>query len=93
MSHSMMTPHQVNTLHQVHEKGAIAGYLVWCRDINQVIFYNAQLLFDLRPGKSLVPSEGFNLGPCERMQLDLLFGAGELSMDAIPGTVVPGTSI
>jgi Recombination protein U len=72
IAHSDLTTHQVNTLSQVQESGAIAGYLVWHRPINQVVFYEAKKLFELRPRQSLGIMEGKSIGPCEKINLDLL---------------------
>lgn len=72
VSHSMLTEHQVSSLYRIQEKGCRAGYIVWHRDINRVVFYSAEIMFKLRRGESLGPDDGLILGPCESFSIERL---------------------
>lgn len=72
ISYSMLTEHQVHMLHRIHMQGKSAGYLVWHREIDEIRFYNAKLLFDLKPLHSIDVKEGLFLGKISNFDLSLI---------------------
>lgn len=61
-SHSTITPHQMNALHEFECQGIHAGYVIWYRGSDQVSFVKASTLRALRPRCSLKPDDGLLLG-------------------------------
>lgn len=73
ISYSMLTRHQIVSLHDIMITGNNSGYLCWHRTINEVVFYHAFLLTGLRPKESLAYTDGLLLGPIESFDLNKLF--------------------
>lgn len=71
--HSQVTWHQVQKLYERHRRGHIAGYLVFFAGLDQVVFFTADKLDSLAPGKSLKPSDGKMLGSMVSFSLKLIF--------------------
>jgi len=61
-SYSMITQHQANSLVSIYDKKVMAGYLVWFREHDQVVFYSADQLYHLKARESLKNSDGLVLG-------------------------------
>lgn len=76
-SYSMLEQHQVHALLKIHDHNVSAGYLVWYRKKNEVIFYRASLLYHLKPNDSLNPESGINVGVGENFNLNLILGTAK----------------
>jgi len=61
-AYSSITPHQIEILKRLTLKGATAGYIVYFRPFNKVIWFSASLLYELNSGESLKPEQGILLG-------------------------------
>lgn len=72
-SYSEIKQHQADSLMLAFDSGVNAGYLIYYRDKNEVIFFNAKQLKELRPRSSLKKAEGLLIGDNQSMNLDLLF--------------------
>ena len=59
---SMIKEHQVNDLRDFESIGHIAGYCVYFRNKNKVVFFKASQLFELSRGESLTDEDGILLG-------------------------------
>jgi len=73
MSHSQLTEHQVDKLSDIEHHKVRAGYLVYFRKINVVVFFDASKMKALRPGHSLTASDGEYLGHWDNPCLGNLF--------------------
>lgn len=73
ISHSMLTTHQVNALQSIRLHGCQAGYVVNHRAANTVVFYEADKLFELKPGQSLSAENGIYLGTWDNIHAGNLF--------------------
>jgi penicillin-binding protein-related factor A (putative recombinase) len=72
-SYSSLTQHQVNSLMRIFESGVAAGYVVWFRESDNVVFFEAPKLRALRPRESLKESDGLSLGKFENFNSKLIF--------------------
>lgn len=72
-SHSLIKQHQVESLFQLHLCGHTAGYLVWFSASDEVIFFNAEILQNLKTRQSLGPEEGVSLGNLENFVIRKAF--------------------
>jgi penicillin-binding protein-related factor A (putative recombinase) len=61
-SYSMIKLHQVISLINLHDELIPSGYLVWFRDIDQMVFFDAKKLYHLKRRESLKPEDGLMLG-------------------------------
>lgn len=61
-SKSEMKDHQVKALYDLERSKMLAGYLVWFRPDDKIVFYKSSLLFNLKPRCSLKPCDGVSLG-------------------------------
>ena len=68
-SYGMITVHQVLSLLDMENNGVRAGYIVYFRKVNQIVFLSATQLALLRPLQSLTPADGMNLGTVFEMKL------------------------
>lgn len=73
--HDRITPHQLTALVELESQGFKAGYIVWFRKPNVVVFYSASLLLALRRGSGLRVENGISLGPVERIDLSQVLAA------------------
>lgn len=74
LSRSMLTEHQVTTMFRFEERGCPAGYVIWFRGINKIVFFSAGQLYEILQNKgSKSPDEGIDLGTFEDMRPDRLF--------------------
>jgi hypothetical protein len=71
---SAIDPEQINILLPIHERGWCAGYLVYFSTEDAVVFFNAALLAQVRPGTSLDPLKGAYCGSLQGCCLGTLFG-------------------
>ena len=71
--YSNLTEHQLGSLKRCSEQAKNAGYLVFFRNFDEVVFYNIDILSALRPGKSVKPGDGMILGRSSSIGLDSLF--------------------
>lgn len=60
--HSAITPHQLHYLAQCGRHVAAAGYLVWYRDEDAVIWHSHRRLIALKPRESLGIADGLHVG-------------------------------
>ena len=67
--YSAITPHQLHYLTQCGRHVAAAGYLVWYRDEDAVIWHSHRRLLALKPRESLGISDGLHLGSGGSMSL------------------------
>lgn len=65
--------HQLSNLLKLWNKGHAAGYLIYFRPIDQVIFFNASLLAGIRRGSGLFLPSGLNLGNIDNFNPCLIF--------------------
>jgi hypothetical protein len=73
---SMLTEHQVQALYRYWEDGALSGYIVWFRQYDKIVFFNAELLWRVfTGGKSLYLSEGLQLGTLLTFDPSIIFNA------------------
>lgn len=68
-SYSAITRHQLDALLSVGNS-INAGYLVWYRKRNAVVWLSCFKLRDLRPGESLTPDDGLYLGTIENFKIE-----------------------
>jgi hypothetical protein len=72
-SKSSSTPHQIESLLAFELSGLTAGYIVWLREIDEIVFYKASQLKSLSRGDSLKSSDGVFLGKKDTLSLETLF--------------------
>ena len=73
LTYSMLTPHQVMSLRQIEATNHIAGYLVFFRECDRIVFFSASSLTTLTHGSGLGPEHGLNLGTELDFKLSHLF--------------------
>lgn len=73
ITYSMITPHQVSSLRQIEAAGHMAGYLVFLRECDRVVFYRSSVLTTLTHGEGFGPEDGFVLGTELDFRLTHLF--------------------
>lgn len=71
-TYSNITEHQMIELLSMERSGFCAGYIVYFRVPNRVVFYSAGKLSTVRPRESLSPDDGLDLGTVYSMRLDRL---------------------
>lgn len=69
-SYSQIESHQLKSLASFQSCGINAGYIVWFRPENNIVFYSADILKNLRPRCSLKASDGIVLGSSEFLKLE-----------------------
>lgn len=72
-SKSMITDHQLSSLLELERQGFRAGYVVFFRGIDRVVFFSATQLNSLFPRESLKPGQGMDLGSALTLELLPLF--------------------
>lgn len=72
-SKSACTPHQIDSLYGFEVSGLTAGYIVWFRTIDSVVFFSASQLKQLKPRCSLKILDGVFLGRQNALNLEVLF--------------------
>jgi hypothetical protein len=70
---SLCKPHQVESLFGFEVSGLTAGFIVWLRAIDEVVFFPAGKLKALAPRCSLKPCDGIPLGKRNTLTLEGLF--------------------
>lgn len=69
-SKSSCKPHQIDSLYGFEMSGLTAGFIVWLRAVDQVVFFQASKLKDLPPRCSLKTSDGILLGSVNTLTLE-----------------------
>lgn len=72
-SKSACKEHQIESLFGFQVSGLTAGYIVWFRENDQIVFFKASQLKHLRPRCSLKVSDGLLLGTKSALNLEVLF--------------------
>lgn len=72
-NYSMIKRHQATELLEIEQQGVSAGYLIYYRDKNRVVFFRAKQLLDIVPGSSLKEENGILIGDNQSMNLASLF--------------------
>ncbi len=72
-SKSACTEHQVKSLYGFELSGLTAGYIVWFRPCDSVVFFKASQLMQLLPRSSLKVIDGLLLGSRLSLNLEILF--------------------
>ena len=76
--HSAIPDHQRDLAARYNEWGVIAGFVVWFRPINHVVFFPGWLLSERGPGSRFVPHDGFHLGSWEKFDPARLFSCSPM---------------
>ena len=71
--YSLIDQNQLNNLLKLHDKGHVAGYLIWFKPLDQVLFFNAGQLLEVRPGNGLFLPSGLLLGSVSDFNPCVLF--------------------
>lgn len=71
--YSQITKHQLHALLKLEIEGFPAGYLVWFREIDQIVFFSAKTLSYVKPGEGLDLKDGILCGSSEGFSVSLLF--------------------
>jgi penicillin-binding protein-related factor A (putative recombinase) len=61
--------HQATALHGKESINGMAGYVVWFRSLDKVVFYSATKLLSIKFGEGLSPEDGISLGTLQTMDL------------------------
>lgn len=77
LNHSALDQDQLRSLENMDIHGLPAGYVVWFRQSNKVVFFPVQVLLNLNQEHSLKPEDGELLGSIETMNLRKLFNGNE----------------
>lgn len=72
-TYSQIKPHQREALSNVG-RSLTAGYLIWFRKIDEVVFFDHKQIAECKSGGSLKPKEGLLLGTLQDMRVDILMG-------------------
>lgn len=72
-SKSAISEDQLHNLSAIEKKGHIAGYIIYFRSTNQIIFFSVAKLKQLAPRQSLQAVDGTYLGNRFRIDLGLIF--------------------
>jgi len=72
-SHSQITPHQLDELLKIELNGGIAGYIVYFRETNEIVWFSSSKLNSISRGESLKPEEGVLLGSRFSIRFGALF--------------------
>lgn len=72
-SKSACKEHQVESLFRFEVSGLTAGYIVWFRGSDSIVFFKASQLKNLAPRRSLRISDGVFLGSKDALNLGVLF--------------------
>lgn len=70
---SACKPHQIESLHGFELSGMTAGFVVWLREPDEVVFFKASQLKALAPRCSLKVCDGMPLGKRNTLTLEGLF--------------------
>lgn len=73
ISFSDLTHHQIENLFHVEQHGFKAGYIVNFRKLDQIRFYPASMLLELKQRSSYGHEDGFLMGSVQNISLDCLF--------------------
>jgi penicillin-binding protein-related factor A (putative recombinase) len=73
-TYSMLKSHQIDPMQtQIIDKGGMAGYLISFNATDQVYFFTATALLQVRPKEALSLESGILIGPRRAMDLTKLF--------------------
>lgn len=61
-THSMIKAHQIASLSELESKKNVAGYVVWFRDVDKIMFFSAKELKAVKPKESIDLNAGIFLG-------------------------------
>ena len=78
-NYSSINMDQVHSMHVLAEQGMIAGYLVWLRQVDKLVFFSTKQLLECQPDDSLKIVDGIDLGNIESPTLKRLFTLTSLS--------------
>lgn len=81
--HSDLKPHQVEALFSFERHGHVAGFVVYFKAIDWVVFFWASQALALQEGEGLKPSEGYGLGKLFEFRVKNIF-----SVPVSPASVV-----
>lgn len=70
---SSCKPHQIDSLYGFEVSGLTAGYIVWFREVDTIVFFRASQLKNLQQRSSLKVSDGVFLGSKNTLSLEVLF--------------------
>jgi len=73
IQHSDLVEHQINNLYALSQEGHYAGYLVYFRPIEAIVFYPVSQLKGLKNGHSFHFSEGKYIGGLHTCDLNNIF--------------------
>lgn len=71
----LIKEHQLNSLLGLERAGFTAGYLVFFRLQNKVVFFSAKILSGLRLNSGLKPEDGLHIGGIYDMRIDSLMNS------------------
>lgn len=72
-TYSAITQHQLQILSLLESKGVKAGYIIYFRTPNLVVWFSASKLNSINKGQSLKPQDGVQLGSRHSITLGFLF--------------------
>lgn len=70
---SQLNPHQVGLAFQYNNWNVRAGFVVWFREVNQVVFYSGQTIVAKGSGSSFGIEDGILLGNVPNFDLGAVF--------------------
>lgn len=70
---SMVKIHQVSQMLPIERQKIHAGYVVWFREQNKVVFFKASQLIDLKRWCSLKIDDGIGVGSAQQINFEVLF--------------------
>ena len=88
-SYSMIDRDQAIKLLEIHFADCLAGYIITLRSLNQIVFFDAETLFNLKPHSSLGPEHGLDLGTFVKPNLVNLFPKG-VDKEVVPPLAMEG---
>lgn len=74
-SKSRIKPHQAEILYRLQKSKISAGYLVWFRPVDKVVFFMASQLIELKKGCSLKVMDGLCVGSAKELNFEGIFNA------------------
>lgn len=71
-SYSEIKQHQVSELLNIENQGIPAGYLIYYRDRNRIVFYLSSVVQKVKPRESLSEAKGVLVGDNQSINFDLI---------------------
>lgn len=73
---SMIKQHQAVKLYEIErDSNSMTGYLVWFKLKNEIVFFTASQLYNLKPRTSLKVTDGLRVGSAPTFDIGSLFNA------------------